>query len=142
MTYSDIIAYFIFIVKLLLPLFFLRILLLRIIDLISIWIFILFRSSLLTTDKLIKLMSRTNENLKVLNLIGISNLMDFNILNWIGRLCPNIEELQLDNGHMNRRSVKEFARKVKGNKTCLGRFQDCGSGNSNYNVLHLVRVIL
>jgi hypothetical protein len=28
------------------------------------------------------------------------------------------------------------------NKTCLGRFQDCGSGNSKYNVLHLVRVIL
>ena len=62
---------------------------------------------------------RTQKNLKVLNISGISNVMDHSTLNWISRLCPNLEELVLDNGLIKRKAAKQFARNVKGEKVRL-----------------------
>ena len=73
-----------------------------------------FRTSFLTMHKIYKLMSRTDKSLKVLDLTGTTNILNYNILNLIARFCPNLEELVLDNGIVRRKSAKEFARKVKG----------------------------
>ena len=45
--------------------------------------------------------------------------MDHSTLNWISRLCPNLEELVLDNGLIKRKAAKQFARNVKGEKVRL-----------------------
>jgi ribosomal protein S2 len=58
---------------------------------------------------------RTEKSLKVLDLSRTSNYLDYKALHMIARLCPNLEELVLNNGRFKRKSVKEFARKVKGN---------------------------
>jgi hypothetical protein len=73
-----------------------------------------YETGILTTDKLIKLMSRTDHNILVLDLTNTVNIMDYNILSWIARLAPKVQQLALNHAYGSRKSVKEFARKVKG----------------------------